>query len=255
MINNTFSILDGIGPGTEKSLWREGILTWRDFMSASRVGGISGARKPVYDTVLEEATARLEFRDASYFGRRMKSVDHWRLFGEFRRDAVCLDIETNGLPAAGGGIPTVVGLYDGEEFTALVRGEGLSAESLIDRISRYKYLITFYGSVFDIPFLRSTLEGFDINMPHLDLCFASRSLGYSGGLKKLEVALGLSRGEDTTGLNGYDAVLLWRRALNGDGRALDLLVQYNKEDTVNLMHIAETLYPGLREATGIEEYI
>ena len=38
-------------------------------------------------------------------------------------------------------------------------------------------------------------------------------------------------------------------------RALELLVQYNKEDTANLMQIARILYPKLKASTGIEEFI
>jgi len=33
------------------------------------------------------------------------------------------------------------------------------------------------------------------------------------------------------------------------------LINYNREDTVNLMQIANILYERLRELTGIEEYL
>ena len=125
----------------------------------------------------------------------------------------------------------------------------------MEKLSQYKYLISFYGSVFDVPFLRATLPGFEVNIPHFDLCFGARALGYKGGLKKLEPKMGITRGDDTAGLDGYDAVLLWHKAAKGDERALRLLIEYNKEDTVNLMHIARQLYPRLKAATGIEEYI
>jgi uncharacterized protein YprB with RNaseH-like and TPR domain len=255
MITNTFSILSGIGASTERRLWREGILTWLDFTSSPDIRFIPERRKSLYDESLSEAIERLEARDSSFFGKMMKSTDQWRLFDEFGDDAVCLDIETNGLPATDGGVATVVGLYGGDGFKPFVRGNGLNSRAIMEALSKYKYLITFYGSVFDIPFLNRTLPGFEIDMPHLDLCFASRSLGYKGGLKKLETALGVGRSGETTGLDGYDAVLLWRRARNGDRRALDLLIQYNMEDTANLMRIARILYPKLKTSTGIEEFI
>lgn len=236
-------------------MWRKGILTWRDFTSSTDISFIPGKRKSFYDESLTEALERLEARDSSFFGRMMKSTDQWRLFGEFGSDAVCLDIETNGLPASEGGFPTVVGLYGGDGYKAFVKGNGLNSRAIMESLSKYKYLITFYGSVFDIPFLQSTLSGFNTDMPHLDLCFASRSLGYKGGLKKLEASLGIGRSGETTGLDGYDAVLLWKRAQRGDTRALELLVQYNMEDTANLMQIARILYPKLKASTGIEEFI
>ncbi|MFC1549413.1 ribonuclease H-like domain-containing protein [Nitrospirota bacterium] len=254
MITNTFSILSGIGPSTERRLWREGILTWSDFTSSGDISFIPGRRKTLYDENLGEAIERLEARDSSFFGRMMKSTDQWRLFEEFGDDAVCLDIETNGLPATEGGYPTVVGLYGSDGFKAFVRGRDLNSRVIMESLSKYKYLITFYGSVFDIPFLSRSLSGFEVDMPHLDLCFASRSLGYKGGLKKLETTLGIGRSGETTGLDGYDAVLLWKRAQRGDSRALELLVQYNMEDTANLMSIARILYPKLKASTGIEEF-
>jgi len=41
------------------------------------------------------------------------------------------------------------------------------------------------------------------------LRYVLKSLGYSGGLKSCEKALGLDRG-DLDGVDGYFAVLLWR---------------------------------------------
>lgn len=254
MITNTFSILNGIGQGIEKKLWGQGILSWDDFRSSESIGFISGRRKLAYDEGLEEAMGKLHNGDVSYFTRRLKQSEHWRLFETFSEEAVCLDIETTGIAAADGGKPTVVGLYDGREFTAFVKGRNLSSAALMDKLSRYKYLITFYGSVFDIPFLKSTLPGFRLDVPHFDLCFGARALGMKGGLKKLEPLMGIKRTEETSGLDGYDAVLLWRRARRGDERAMRLLVEYNREDTVNLMTIARNLYPQLRASTGIEEF-
>ena len=37
--------------------------------------------------------------------------------------------------------------------------------------------------------------------------------------------------------------------------ALERLIKYNREDTVNLMQIATILYERLKHSTGIEEYL
>lgn len=255
MITNTFSILNGIGKGIEKKLWEHGILNWDDFISSKSIDFISERRKRAYDEGLHEATRKLDEGDVSYFTRRLKMTDHWRMFEFFEGSTVCLDIESTGTAANAGGRPTVIGLYDGKEFTAFVKGKNLNTKAVMKKLSEYKYLITFYGSVFDIPFLRSTLPGFRLDIPHFDLCFGARALGMKGGLKKLEPLMGIERTEETAGLSGYDAVLLWRRARRGDKKALRLLVEYNREDTVNLMTIAHNLYPKLRASTGIEEFL
>jgi uncharacterized protein YprB with RNaseH-like and TPR domain len=44
------------------------------------------------------------------------------------------------------------------------------------------------------------------------------------------------------GISGWDAVLLWQRHKNyGDQNSLEFLLQYNKEDVLNLMVLRERL--------------
>jgi len=255
MIHHTFSMLNGIGPKLEQKLWAQGVLTWQDFLDAGGLGFISGRRKALYDEALAVAAERLDARDSVYFGETLKSREHWRLFEEFKGDVVCLDIETSGLSVDDGGYVTMVGLYDGQEYTAMVQGEGLSADALMDKLSRYKLLVTFFGSAFDVPFLERALPGFACNMPHFDLCFGFRHIGHKGGLKSIETHFGIEREPDLMGMDGYDAVILWKRAQRGDTAALDKLIRYNREDTINLMSLAGTAYTGLRAASGIEEFL
>jgi uncharacterized protein YprB with RNaseH-like and TPR domain len=92
-------------------------------------------------------------------------------------------------------------------------------------------------------------------MPHFDLCFCVKRLGFKGGLKKLEYDLGIARDETVVGLDGYAAVKLWESAKKGSAEALEKLITYNREDTVNLLQIANILYERLKHSTGIEEYL
>ena len=205
MIRHTFSLLNGIGEKLERSLWRRGILTWDDFLRLKEIEGISPERKIAYDDLLTRASIELGVGNAEYFARILKRREHWRLFDIFGEGAVCLDIETNGLQPGSGGYATVVGLYDGHDCRCFVRGENLTVENLNRELSRYKYLITFYGAAFDVPFLIRTFPGIKFDIPHFDLCFTARRLEMNGGLKKLEQMLGIDREECVRGLNGYDA--------------------------------------------------
>ena len=63
-----------------------------------------------------------------------------------------LDIETTGLSAHRHDV-TVVGIYDGQDFRALVRGHDLTERTLRDALDGCKLLVTYFGSAFDVPFL------------------------------------------------------------------------------------------------------
>lgn len=254
MIRNTFTILDGIGQKLERRLWREGVLTWEDFLDTNPLF-ISPQRKEVFDETLESAFTELNDGNAEYFASAVKRYEHWRLFDVFKNDAVCLDIETNGLPPNSGGYVTLVGMYNGEGYKCFVRGENLTTDALNEELSKHKYLITFFGSVFDVPFLKSCFRGLRLDIPHFDLCFGARRIGLRGGLKKIEPYFGIQRHDDVKGMDGYDAVLLWQEVERGCCRALNLLMRYNREDTVNLFGIADTIYGRLKTLTGIEEFL
>jgi uncharacterized protein YprB with RNaseH-like and TPR domain len=255
MIKNTFSILNGIGERLEKKLWKTGILTWADFIHASDINFLSPRKKSFYDSSLSDASNELDNANAEYFAGTIKRREHWRLFDIFKGEAVCLDIETNGFMPGSGGYTTMVGLYNGFDYKCFIKGADLTPENLGKELSTYKYLITFYGAGFDIPFLMRSMPDLKFDIPHFDLCFGSRRLGFRGGLKKLEAELGITRDEAVKGFDGYDAIKLWEHARRGSSEALDLLTTYNKEDTVNLFHIADIVYNKLRAQTGIEDYL
>jgi len=248
-------MLHGIGEKLEKRLWRNGILTWCDFIGASDVHFLNPLKKQIFDNFLSLASRELSEGNASYFAKHLKRKEHWRLFDIFKEKAACLDIETNGLMPENGGYITLIGIYDGLDYKCFVRERGLTPENVRKELSRYKYLITFYGSAFDIPFMKQSLPDLTFNVPHFDICFGARKLGIRRGLKTLEEYLGIERDETVRGMNGYDAVRLWEYSKRGSSEALNLLITYNKEDTVNLFQIADTIYQRLRSRTGIEEYL
>lgn len=253
MLISTFTILNGVGERTERRLWRSGLLTWQDFLDVQDAPGISPDRKGFYDEELYQATGELERHNSRYFLERLQRREQWRLYKTFKKEAVFLDIETAGLSPDSSEI-TVVGLYDGERIRALVNGIDLSEDSLAEELSQYKMLITFYGSAFDLPFLLQKFPRLDLRFPHFDLCFAGRRVGLKGGLKGVEMQLGIRRDEEVQGLDGYDAVKLWYAYKSGSLEALELLLKYNEADIRSLPFIAEEVYQRLREGTGIEAH-
>jgi len=241
MLTSTFVLLKGIGPATERRLWQDGIDDWSAFLTSPVIPYISSVKKCWYDDALTTAQSRLAVGGTDFFRTCLKSRDHWRLFDTFRHRTLYLDIETTGQSARDGHV-TVVGLYQNGRMRSLVRGENLTEDCLREALEQTDLLVTFFGSVFDIPYLQTAFPGVDFKKPHFDLCFAARRLGFEGGLKYIERELQIHRDPAIEGLDGWDAVRLWHQWRGGDDSALDLLLRYNAADAANLEPLAELLF-------------
>ncbi|MBI4143900.1 ribonuclease H-like domain-containing protein [Candidatus Woesearchaeota archaeon] len=242
MIRNTFIILEGIGLKKEKQLWASGIKAWNDFLSATSIKGITKQKKEKYDWQLEEAKQKLWTGNTSYFSEKLPMPEHWRLWDHFREEAGFLDIETGSYDGI-----TIVGLYDGKETKTLIKGRTLDRQTLLQELNKFAIIVSFNGAAFDIPSLEKYF-GFKLKIPHIDLRTVCKRLGYSGGLKKIESAMGIIRRKEVEGLLGGHADQLWNLwNTSGDSEWLERLVMYNEEDTINLKTLAEKTIPVLKE--------
>lgn len=229
MLEHTFCHIPGIGPKTERHLWRAGLDTWRAAADADELP-LSAKKAHAVRRHSEESLAHLAADNAAYFYERLPSNQHWRIWPAFRHRVAYLDIETTGLGGPGDVITTIC-LYDGQKLRHYVQGQNLM--DFRDDIWAYDLLVTYNGKTFDLPFIRAYL-GVPMRQPHIDLRYVLASLGHKGGLKSCERQLGLDR-EDLADVDGYFAVLLWRDyERNGNERALDTLLAYNTLDVVNL---------------------
>lgn len=249
MLTSTFVHLKGIGPSTERRLWEAGIADWTAFRRQSHLPGISPLRKALYDADLASAQDHLDRHNARYFVGCLPTRDHWRLFRTFGARALYLDIETTGLSAHEGQV-TIVGLYRQGLMRTLICGDALTQDAIQEELDQADLLVTFFGSVFDVPYLQTCFKGLSVAIPHFDLCFAARRVGLQGGLKHIERELDFPRDVDLLHLDGLEAVRLWHEYCAGDGAALDQLVRYNAADTRNLEPLAECLYDRLAVRYG-----
>jgi hypothetical protein len=240
MLSSSFIFLQGIGNSTERFLWESGITSWTAFLQRDSIPGISASRKSLYDTTLEEAREQWRQRNSRHFAKTLKAREHWRLYPHFRSNTAFLDIETNGLPSPHGEI-TVVGIYGRGHMTSLIQGESLSERRVQEELAPYDLLVTFFGSGFDLPFLKTAYPHLILDHPHLDLCFAARRLGLKGGLKAIEHKLGCNRAAALEGLTGWDAVRLWEEWQSGNRASREVLIEYNKADCKNLEPLADLI--------------
>jgi uncharacterized protein YprB with RNaseH-like and TPR domain len=246
MLEHTFIHLPDYGPRRERRLWSKGVLTWDDFLG--RFGSSPYHRNTA--SRIASSKAALSCSDASFFSQHLPNDEMWRCFPHFSKVAY-VDIETTGLSPHTDYV-TVAGLYDGRETKSFIYGQNL--QFFRQELAEYDVIVTFNGSMFDVPFLKSRIQRLKVPPIHIDLRFLLASLDVRGGLKKIEMQFGIARDGDIKGMNGYGAVLLWQSYLrHRDPKVLDKLVRYNAADISNLKLLMEWAYKEKRKRTGFDE--
>lgn len=228
MLTHTFCHINGIGLKTEQKLWDQNILSWGDWIEPKGVVLSKRARLEIPD-VFERSLDALDQQNPLFFSERLTSGNAWRLFYHFRKNTAYLDIETTGLNDESE--ITTISLYDGEKVFTYVNGRNLN--DFINDVSRFSVLVSYNGKSFDIPFIEKYFNT-RLQIAQIDLRFVLSQLGIRGGLKGCEKQLGINRGS-LDGVDGSFAVYLWHLYDKyNDEKALETLLAYNIEDTVNL---------------------
>ncbi|MEN8199892.1 MAG: ribonuclease H-like domain-containing protein [Thermodesulfobacteriota bacterium] len=235
MLTHSFIHLPGIGIKTEENLWRAGIHQWHQWQEEPPVR-LPHSSLPELSELLRRSAEELG-NGPGFFSKHLPPNEQWRLFPHFRKKTCFLDIETTGLGREAE--ITTIALYDGETVHCYINGRNL--EDFERDIWNYDVIVTYNGRGFDVPFLERAFR-IKLNQAHIDLRFILAKLGFKGGLKGCEKQLGMDRGE-LDGVDGYFAVLLWREYIhNRNEKALETLLAYNIEDTVNLERLLVEAY-------------
>lgn len=240
MLTSTYIHIPRVGTTIEKKIWASGVRTWDEFIDKKDEVPIPRSRMEMILPGIEESKERLECHDFEFFARSLPGAEHWRAFRMFSEKAAYVDIETTGLSPGSSHI-TVIGIYDGKDAKTFIHG--IDLDEVVEEFEKYEYLVTFNGARFDLPFIKREFPEADLDKLHADLMYPLRRICLTGGLKKIEVELGISRNEDVAGITGFDAVRLWHQYRKGDQEALELLLEYNREDTMNLKTIMEITLP------------
>lgn len=117
----------------------------------------------------------------------------------------------------------------------------VTGTNLLDSLAGVSKIYTYNGSRFDLPFIHGSLDvDLVASFSHHDLMFDCWQRNLYGGFKAVEQQLGIPR--QLQGISGWHAVLLWYRYLEyGDCDALATLLEYNREDVMNLKVLRERL--------------
>jgi len=139
---------------------------------------------------------------------------------------------------------SVVGIYIPGRSMIQLTGHQVTDVGIALAMEGVSTIVTFNGASFDLPLIRRS-TGLDLRdlAQHVDLLHRCRKRELRGGLKRVEILLGIGRNSGI--VDGRLAPRLWHRwETEGDEEALRVLLEYNKEDCVNL-EVLENILDGM----------
>jgi uncharacterized protein YprB with RNaseH-like and TPR domain/predicted nuclease with RNAse H fold/dephospho-CoA kinase len=247
MLRSTFRHLNGIGFKRERQLWETGVFSWDDLRRHRIWHRITRGLASKAD-LLDRSEEALAEGDAAFFAERLPSSEHWRIAVTFPAHTMFLDIETTGLSLY---YDTITLIGWGMDCSYGVHLADEPPDKFVKSLLAAKVLVTFNGSHFDLPFLRSSFPGLELPKAHIDLRYAARRIGLAGSQKEIELLIGRHRPHTVSDLDGSVAPLLWSQYQRGDLRAFRRLVSYNHADIEGMRSILKVCTAASLRSIGI----
>lgn len=232
ILESTFLHIRGITENKEKFLWDSGIVNLYQ-LKEKYFGCQMSLFEDVYNPT-EETEKALHRNEIGFFLNKLPRKELYRAALTCYRDVMFLDIESTGLSRIYSYI-TLIGWVLNGEYKCFIKGE--TPELFFKDLAKAKVIVTFNGSLFDIPFIKKEFPDAKVPLAHIDLRFFTRRFGYSGGQKEIEKNLRIGRPENIKQINGKEAVSLWYKYLAGDLNSLELLLKYNFYDIIGMRQI------------------
>lgn len=233
-IQSTFIHLDKLGVHKEKELWSKNIFSWEDYQLNIEKTNLFFEDK---DSILYSSINALKEKDIDYFSKKIKKSEYYRLAISFPKDVLFLDIETTGLSQYYDHI-TMIGWSINNHYDYYINGI-TDITNFIDVVKRAKIIVTFNGSIFDIPFIKKFFPHINFPLCHIDLRFFSKRFNLSGGQKVIEERIKFKRPKSLQNTDGYIATILWDEYKWGKKSSLEKLIAYNFADIEGMKAILD----------------
>ncbi len=249
LLRRSFQHLPGIGAAKEAKLRAEGLWDWNDLLSSRTMQrDLFGRRTSRLGCAVEESEGALANKDVKFFKKRLPRREHYRIAASFPSRCVFLDIESTGLSKYYDQV-TLVGWSVGRQYEVLI--DPTETARLEHDLNEQSILVTFNGTLFDLPFLASRFKTDWSAIAHVDLRYLARRVGLTGGQKRIELAIGRERETGLEGVSGADAVELWFDYKEGDLSALRKLIRYNHADIEGMKLIFERVIGELEPGANV----
>ena len=238
MINQTFLHCPGIGLKTEERLKASGFECWQDCLNHPELLPFKGNKQKQFLLEIEKSQLALKNHDLGYLVEALPTREHWRILGEYFKQATFFDIETTGLSSYDSMITVITAFHQGKLHTFLFQ-ENLA--DFLNLVENSTLLVAFNGNSFDIPFIENEFNIPSIDCPFVDLRWICYHEEYRGGLKSIEKQLYIKRPQEIEGVDGFEAVSLFLDWQNGDFSAKKKLIDYCQADVLCTYLVAQQL--------------
>ena len=252
LLRRSFQHLPGISAAKEEKLRSEGLQDWNDLLLlATAQLDLFGKRGSALGSAVEASEEALANGDVEFFRERLPRREFYRIAASFPELCVFLDIESTGLSRYYDQV-TLVGWSAGRRYAVLI--DPTETCELERDLSAQSIVVTFNGTLFDLPFLAHRFNTDWSGVMHVDLRYLAKRAGLTGGQKKIELTIGFARETPLEGMTGAEAVGLWFDYKEGDLSALRKLIRYNHADIEGMKFLFEQvvgrLEPGASGESG-----
>lgn len=233
----SFQHLPGISASRESKLRSAGLRDWNDLLEGDTTQlDLFRRHGSELRSAVEASEKALARRDVEFFRQRLPRREYYRIAASFPEQCVFLDIESTGLSQHYDHV-TLIGWSMGRSYRVLVDPD--DTRPFERGLRTQPVVITFNGTLFDLPFLRSKFNIDWSRAIHVDLRYLARRVGLTGGQKKIELSIDHSREAALEGITGAQAVELWFDYKEGDLNALRQLIRYNHADIEGMKFVFE----------------
>lgn len=236
LLSTHLEILDGIGVLTAQRLRATGITDWYDLAESAET--LTRRRRAQVLDDLSVVHNALTAQDVSFFAGRLQRREYWRIAAAFPSKTAFFDIETTGLSHHYHQV-TVIGWILAGRYTAVIGDPTETASRLAQDLHDDTVIVTYNGAHFDLPFLARHVPDFHPPAVHVDLRHLAERVGLTGGQKKIEREIGVTRAGSVKSVRGEAAPGLWFKYTRGDVEALRDLIEYNHADVDGLRQVLQ----------------
>lgn len=227
MILRTFSALTKIGLRKEQELWDKGIYSIQDFHKYNAKHH-SETWTQHWQKETDSIKALLKKRDIENLLKILPNKLHYRLLPNIQKDLVFFDAEM--IEVHNKKIIFMATCLFKNNIYSFTQGKNLKELKIF--LKDKQFLVTFGGTKNDLPLLYQSFKDKPF-LIHIDLKNLTNQIKMKGGLKSIEIQLGLTR-KYCHQINGADAPLLWQKfQTSKNQKILESLLHYNAEDTIH----------------------